>query len=275
MADQAVAFHDGLATAVDRDLAPQPQPELRPVGPVEGAPQSELRHALDRLLEHDWPRLTHVVIDITLGNRADFRRRNWFKSRTIEWHDLSAIPKLESVYAPRKGVTRMPSLAVLAAHLEHVAAHYAGLGARLQAVRRLAEPNVVGSDPAASRTNPADAQRQPPTEQQIDRKIRGIIKRKARRASSSSWPQQLRELVRSHGKEAYFLHAPVLFAKGPIRQRRSKDPLLIFDFNDPERYPELYRTSMRGHTNHLNEQGTLLYSRLLARTFHAVEAKRR
>ena len=82
--------------------------------------------------------------------------------------------------------------------------------------------------------------------------------------------------MRAHGKEAYFLIAPVLYhVKHPKQARRAEDGLVVLDFNDPENYPQLYERKVRGNTSHLTESGSRMYSKYLARSLKQLERRRR
>ena len=45
----------------------------------------------------------------------------------------------------------------------------------------------------------------------------------------------------------------------------------MLDYNDPDRYPELYEVEARGNTSHLASSGRVHYSRLLARDLAKLE----
>ena len=53
----------------------------------------------------------------------------------------------------------------------------------------------------------------------------------------------------------------------PRSTRPGKKPLVFLDFDDPDRYPELYVYSSRDRTSHLSDEGAVFYSRLLAKAF--------
>jgi hypothetical protein len=50
---------------------------------------------------------------------------------------------------------------------------------------------------------------------------------------------------------------------------------VVLDFNDPERFPELYVAEARGNTSHLRGIGKTRYSEELARQIRRVERRRR
>ena len=81
----------------------------------------------------------------------------------------------------------------------------------------------------------------------------------------NDWPRLLRSQVRAYGYEPIFVESPVLYAKKPFRPD-SKDPLIVLDYEDPERYPELYTKDVRGRTSHIQGEGIRLYSSQLARS---------
>lgn len=241
----------------------------------------ELRMWLDRLLSHDWPRLRLVVIDITLGDEVGFNSENWLKPRVIEWHTLETLPWLLRYYEERERLPLPKKVPELWAHAKHVGAHYLRLG---EGVEGLGFVRIVdGLRPKPS----ARPQRASPISDGRNReRLRGNAyrrhleslraKRAKPRGGRSDWPLELRELVRAHGREAYFLIAPVLYnPRTPKRALGGEDPLVVLDFDQPDRFPELYQEDVRGNTSHLRGEGPDLYSAALAREIKRVERRQR
>jgi len=255
---------------------------------VSGLKGYDLKLNIESLLEHDWPRLELIVIDITLGEGVAFAEENWFKPRVLEWHTVGSIPWLLAYYADDGRSWREKGPLVLA-HLEHVAAHYTRLGGGQELLEdvklfeRLAGPKRrKPRDSQASDANEVfrEDEKTRITGAEFEYRIRTLRKKKAermksRRLSSGEWPLELRELVRSHHREAYFLFAPVLYTRTPPKNAlHGRDKLVVLDFNDPDRFPDLYREEVRGSSHHLNEKGGLVYSALLAREFRKLEKHR-
>jgi hypothetical protein len=229
---------------------------------IEGLKGYELRFWLERLLAYDWPKLELVVIDITLGDSLGYNPQNWFKPRVLEWHTAESVPWLFDYYVKRERGPAPERARLFASHLEHVAVRYLGIGQGIPS-----GPQPVQEAKADKNLHGADY------EQQIAKLAQA--KRK-RRPGSSDWPLELRSIVRTHGAEAYFLIAPVLYSRVvPDRAVDGKDRLVVMDFNDPERYPELYLESVRGNTSHLKDEGIPEYSRLLARKLYRLERRER
>jgi hypothetical protein len=238
----------------------------------------ELRRVLERLLAHDWPRLKLVVIDITLGNSIDFDPENWMKPRVVEWHTLEAVPWLMSYYDERRPLPLGDALPRLLAHAKHLSAHYAEVGhglelvASVNLVERLRPKSVLEPKRGSHQTGKRHGR-------SYRRHVKGMIERRRKRGprtGDSGWALELRELVRARDKEAYFLIAPVLYSPAvPRRALRGKDRLVVFDFNDPRRYPELYEPNVRGNTSHLNKTGSVRYSELFARELKKLRRRRR
>jgi hypothetical protein len=226
----------------------------------------ELRTVIERVLRQDWPRLRLVVIDITLGDTIDFKPENWLNQRVIEWHTFGVVPWLFDYYA-REPPERGDALPRFTAHAKHLLAHYAEVGRGVEALRSF---NVF-----ERLRPPAEPTVEPPRRRK--RRVRGaryerhVAKMIATRRTSgpkygsSDWALELRSLVRDHDKEAYFLIAPVLYSPSvPRRSVRGKDRLVVLNFNDPLRYPELYEQRVRGNTSHIRRAGSVRYSELLA-----------
>jgi hypothetical protein len=247
----------------------------------------ELRRDLQRLFRHEWPALELVVVDITLGQGIAFQNENWFKPRMLEWHTWDALPWLLGFYQrdPRSWTAKGPEAF---SHLEHVAGNYLQLGrgpellAELQLVRRLSQPDDAAVKPAPGEKEKPRVKRKrkrsrkavPISHAHYERKLKRLKERKTRLRESgalapSEWPLELRDMIRAYGFEAYFLHAPVWrLTRMPKRAVRGDDLLVVLDFNDPFRFPELYREEMRGKTHHLSSKGNKVYSRLLAQELH-------
>jgi len=237
----------------------------------------ELRLWIERLLAHDWPRLKVVVIDITLGDTIGFNPDNWFKPRTLEWHTASAVPWLFNYYRKRAPGRAPEHARLFVSHLEHVAAHYLEIGQGTEALDRLRVMERLV--PAVAREEPAVDAKRSVREAKAKKNLKGAAyeqqvkklaaSKKKRAFGPSQWPLELRDVVRQRGAEAYFLLAPVLYSRAkPSAAAAGPDRLVLLDFNDPERYPELYAEKVRGNTSHLNRAGIPLYSKILARKLY-------
>ncbi len=239
----------------------------------------ELRMWLERLLSHDWPRLRLVVVDITLGDEVGFNSENWLKPRVIEWHTLEALPWLMTYYEEREPLPLAKKVPELWAHAKHVGAHYLRIG---EGVEGLGFVRIADG----LRPKPSEKPRREGrvTDGRNRERVRGAayrrrienlrVRRANPRTGPSDWPLELREVVRAHKKEAYFLIAPVLYnPRTPRRASTGGDRLVLLDFNQPDRFPELYREEVRGNTSHLRGEGPELYSALLAREIQRVERR--
>jgi hypothetical protein len=248
----------------------------------------ELQLHLTRLLRLDWPRLRFVVADITLGEDPRFERVNWFKARFIQWHTLDSAPWILDYYRRHP---RAASATQLGAHAAHLAANHANLGAGIELFANLHvvkhAQRLVGVRVAIPVS---------PTQREYERDLRNMERRKKRQAHTrlttaqlarherrvatltrqkrtarsrgkereAVWPRELRASVEAHGVALLFVKAPVWrpltgTASGSAR------PLVVMDFNDPERYPSLYTPRNRGRTHHVSWYGAIEYSKLLAR----------
>jgi hypothetical protein len=240
----------------------------------------ELRRVLERLLEHDWPRLKVVVIDITLGDGIAFEPENWMKPRVVEWHTLGSVPWLLRYYDERRPLPLGDRLPRLLAHAKHLSAHYAEVGHGIELVGSFdfVERLRPDSGPLPKRRSSKASKRKRERGDAYRRHVQGMIEQgsKRRRNDGSAWALELRELVRARGKEAYFLIAPVLYSPAiPKQALRGKDRIVLFDYNDPRRYPELYEERVRGRTSHLNKTGSTRYSELFARELKEFRQRKR
>jgi hypothetical protein len=237
----------------------------------------ELQHDLRLLMRHRWPALRRVVVDITLNPRElEFDRENWFNPRLVHWHTWDALSWLRAHYrAQRKEWREIAPLAL--AHLEHVAMNYFSVGRagtllrrarwverRLGTQDREAMAPEVDRLPRARREDKSDEERKLVTLQLSRDKAAG----RARRAyESDAWPRELESIIVAAGYQPVFLYSPVYVRRMPPRPAAPGKArrLVFFDFDDPDRYPQLYETEARGHTSHLSDEGAKRWSRILAR----------
>jgi len=233
----------------------------------------ELAHELEIVLGHDFPKLELVAIDITLKESLAFDPENWFKPRVIGWHTLGAIPWLARYYS---STSRPLEPLTALSHAGHVAAHYTSLGRAGELFGEGAES--VRPDPRR-RARPDEPEDEPRPPASHAEKIERLVARKheireRRQTLPSRWGEDLRTVTRRHGVDAFFFYSPVWHGVRPPRPPK-KDGLVFLDFNDPERYPELYTPDVRGSTDHLNPAGGAIQSRLLARELEKRWALRR
>jgi hypothetical protein len=245
---------------------------------AQGALQGyEVRHSLELLLSHEWPKLEHLIIDITLGESVRFDQGNWFKPRFVDWHTWESVPWLLSYYERQRGsLTRYAPQ--LLKHVQHLLMNYLGIGRGLRVLQRTPELVTEADDPAldapavrerSGKRNENEIDDYPGLLRRLTREKRAL--RKARETAPDVWPQQLRALVRRYQrKDPIFLISPILASRAlPRGAVSSKRRLVVLDFQDPARYPELYTEDVRGRTHHLKGEGPTHYSRLLARELHA------
>lgn len=239
----------------------------------------ELKHDLTRLMEHCWPKLRRVAVDLTLtAGAVGFERQNWFNPRMVHWHTWDALAWLYRHYrAGRRPWRELAPLAV--AHVQHVAMNYLGIGRAGMAltgarwVERLAGgeekrvgPREVNRLPRANKGRARTYEEETAAIRQLAQdKIRA---RAHREYADDAWTRELEPIIRKRGFEPVFLYSPVYANRmPPLSRRPGRKPLVFFDFDDPGRYPELYVESARGRTAHLSSEGARRYSRLLAQEF--------
>ena len=240
----------------------------------------ELRMWLERFLAEDWPSLEIVVIDITMGDSLGFEPQNWLKPRVVEWHTWSAMPWLLDYYELREPLPLAEKLTRLWAHTKHLGAHYVELGQGIDALgnlRLLERLRQKDANPSSepSRAGASDrAERRSARASKLERQIKKLaVLRRTRgpRVGDSGWALELQSIARARGKKAYFLIAPVLYSPAVPKRASRGGRLVVLDYNNPERYPELYEVEARGNTSHLARSGRVHYSRLLARDLAKLE----
>jgi hypothetical protein len=243
----------------------------------------ELRHDIEELLARRWPKLERVVVDLSLPP-ADlgFEKANWFNQRLVYWHSWRSLPWLVEHYADRRGGRRTGSAlaASLWPHLEHVAMNYLGLGRGAGAFSEARFFDHLRGEGQHADTREVNRLRKKAKarEDEYPATRAGLVRAKARarerrELGDDAWARELERVIRRRGFEPVFLYSPVLEHLTPPRPRRGKlEPLVFLDFDDPERFPDLYEYSARGNTSHLNRSGAVHYSRALARELVALEA---
>lgn len=258
-----------------------------------GLRATELRVHLENLLDQPWPRLSLVVIDVTLGDEPRFDPENWFHPRSVQWHTWQSAVWIYEYYrehAWHVGGEQVTGELVIN-HLKHLGANYLNVGVGVHKVsllgilsrmQRLAGRDVplptsqeeqYYADDLATRDEKKREQSRVYVEQTTDAvhagRVARLVRKKQRRMRDvereGAWLEELRTMVRQHGSEAYFLQAPVWKAlPGRIAQVSKNDPLVFLDFDDPKAYPQLYEPRNRGRSNHVSWYGGVVYSKLLA-----------
>ena len=243
----------------------------------------ELRHDIENLLSHRWPKLERVAIDISLRpDDVGFEKANWFNPRLVFWHTWASLPWLAAHYRAAPFGYSWPAVtSELWPHAQHLAVNYLGVGRGATALGEARVLDGLRGEAAADERREVNRLRKKAKvkvkEGDYPRFLAGLVRRKARlhEPGDDSWPRELEAVVRKRGFEPVFLYSPVLDVMAPPRSRRSgKRSLVFLDFDDPTRYPELYEYEVRGSTSHLNRTGSIAYSRALAREFVALEASR-
>jgi hypothetical protein len=220
----------------------------------------ELKHALELLLSEPWPKLEHVIIDITLGDKIGFREQNWYKPRVVDWHTWEGLEWLYGRYKRQPGGVRAQQ-ATLVTHVKHLVLNYLGVGRGALLLER-----VFPSVTLARERDRMNQTYGPGYEQRLLRATAAKTRaRAAGRMTPNAWARELSALAKSHGQTGViFLFSPILEPIPPLEGGPKGAELVVFDFQDPTRYPALYVERARAHTSHLNGYGATIYSQLLA-----------
>jgi hypothetical protein len=239
----------------------------------------EVRHGLELLLEQRWPKLKEVLIDLTLGDNPEILPGNEYTARVVDWHTWSSVPWLLDYYRTRSRQAFWTRMHRLGVHAQHVAMNYLGVGRAIAPVGsiRLLERRTHAGTPDR-KEEPAHV---PPYRGRAYEALRdSLVAKKAQQRrrkdeGDPTWASELQALVLSKRKRTpVFLISPVLYARMPPRGT-SEGQFTVLDFEDPQRFPELYVEKVRGRTNHLTEDdGAELYSQALARELARVRHER-
>jgi hypothetical protein len=228
-------------------------------------------------------KLRFVFQELLYSNMGELIGRNAFTDRVVFWHTpartLDVLETLRRWPASTRERLRLASL-----HLQHSAWRFANLGQGGRLVRaRLGEAN---HDPTLcdriAETAGLDWLGRPP----IASETRARLDFRKRRAE---WEMRVETIehsnaatgsvdrfdlgthadriarLRSHGVEPIFVVAP-LREGTPMFYRLDEAGELgrVFAYNQPARYPELYEWKHRFDWTHLNREGAVRWSRLLA-----------
>lgn len=232
----------------------------------------ELRVVLDNLLSDRWARLKLVVIDITLGPDTRFADRNAYTSRVLRWHTWEFVPWYLNHTQGQKlvGTGRERQIQVAArlwTHLKHVAVNLLLVGRGSEHVASLSEPPEeqpwVYKPPSGKKALRKQAR-------ENDKRVQRLLQRRARKETRipakamGQWMLELRDVARSHGVEADGLIAPVWSpAFVSTDQAQEGDMPVVHAFDDPRKYPALYRSDSHTKSEHLSPKGSNAYSQLL------------
>ena len=232
----------------------------------------EMKRELEAILKNPWSKLRLVVFDVTLGPDTGFKPENRFKPRVLRWHTWDLLPwYLEHLEGQRTGKDS-PYLR-LWDHVQHVVVNALLVG---RGAERLAELSDPATPDGGSKTPGLERDRPDQTKQlrrRNEKRVAKLLDRRRRRVTSTpdtamaAWVLELRSVVRAHGAEGDGLIAPVwspsLVAKGAFPPA---DAPVVHAFDNPRKYPTLYELGMHKADEHLTDEGSREYSRLLGQT---------
>lgn len=233
-------------------------------------------------------------IILELGALQPTLNENLFTPRTVYWHSTGETWRvLQAVGRDRQPVGER--LALGATHVEHFLWRLANLGEGPRIVRALrgaGDPAVMLSDEEWLDNRgyiPLDFGMSPPADGLYPR-IRQ--NRKALATAVAALPEgnrrEVREgaialaALRSQQEAAREIGAEILYVLGPGSRAKPRqyqllkagDLEVLFGYNRPRRYPDLYRPQNRFDPSHLNHRGATLLSRIFARELAAFLAGR-
>lgn len=251
---------------------------------MNGARAHETQHFLERVLSVASPAPRFVVIEVDHWN-PDVLDGNEYTRRAISWHAPSRIRPIavslafeemalvDRVRAGwRHGLHAVANLSSASTGSSWL--HEAPVPHLLQTVEEIAagrgyEP--LGLDPRhASRRG---RQRFLADLEGYRRRVRSIPQRNANEPDQPYDLHRVREqldAVRAAGAEPVYLVTPI--PRGTPRAyalARRGDVPVLFAFNDPDRYPDLYDPDHRQDRGHLNHEGARRFSRYFGERFAA------
>lgn len=232
----------------------------------------ELRLVLDTLLREQWPHLKLVVVDITLGPDTRFAERNAYTSRVLRWHTWDFLrwylDHTQGQKVARSGLARKTDLAErFSMHLKHVVVNTLLVGRGSEHLTALSEHPTEKPWIYKPPTKKKALQKQA---RENKKRVKTLLRRREEKRTRiaphamGGWLKELRDVVRSHGVEADGLIAPVWSpAYVSSKPFPDGDPPVVHAFDDPIKYPVLYRSDSHTKSEHLSSKGSHHYSVLL------------
>jgi hypothetical protein len=275
-----------IPSQFDREMVALGHPTCSFNFAIGGMEPHEVDVLLDEALEAHPARLRFVFVELSHWNPA-IREENRFTKRAVAWHTLgetwSALRSCS--LAP---VSRKERLELASVHLLHMAARYTNLGDGTRAIRgdRVSEgdqsaPDDEGFLALDEEPNPVVAERHrlflrdvqgyrdmvarlkegPPT---------GVSKARFNRTALAGQAAR----IRAGGAVPIYVLPPQFNPKQDLKglQEEGVVPTLL-NFNDPVRFPALFREDLHWDCDHLNRAGAEEWTTLLARQFAALLAK--
>jgi hypothetical protein len=253
-----------------------------------GVPASkmvEILAMLERLREMAPPRLRWVLIEPD-GLVVDIAEQNVRTSRAISWHDPAhTVLAIRSVL--ELGGPRVDRLAVTRRHLQASLYHAVNAGRLRDAlvdafagrpsatsILEVLGPEGDGFDPHELTPSGRASGRHQSFVNDLGRYRRRV----ARTARAIKQPTddclsgfhadilaRMVTVVEAAGAEPVFVVSPVTESRcGVVEAARQGVIPTLLAFNDPDRYPELYRVENRYDNGHLNRRGAEIYTRMVA-----------
>lgn len=246
-------------------------------------------YVLERALEDREAPLRFVLVECQ-GLRFGIRRRDHFTSRAVYWHDTARMRALWNRFrAPASvandGAAGPPpgerDIRHLRRHFEHWLWNTTRMGRGAEGLKQ-----AFASSKDRQRTREQDARQlgpdgdgyRPAEPQSLagEARARYLAQLAAAREGGSrlvygdreSQAELLRKkaLVESHGGRMVLVAPPTT---GHQLAPLPESGLLFLDFTDPDEFPELFAPEHRKDGGHLNREGAVIYSRLLAQRLAA------
>jgi hypothetical protein len=245
---------------------------------LSGLRGGELDYYLDRILALRMPKLKWTLCDVTLDQLRPIEAGNSFKRRVIYWHDPAQLSFMRRVIF---ALTDDPieRAGYLWRHARHAMLKATNVG---EGVEALSEGVLSGRPPRikersgfyVKRTNDKDPGRRfRKSNGRAFVKASAALARKRqdkqRKVRSNGTVREWRDRIRAQHITPTFIISPILGFSKIQRRVRGDEPLRVFDFNDPERYPELYDPGLHHDRSHFHYGGAVIFTQDLADAFAA------
>jgi hypothetical protein len=274
---------------VDAELASQGIPFRSYNLGVGGMGAFEMDFLLDAVLALHPAKLRWIFLESDDWGPAQYFLGNTFSSRSIFWHDgrrtLAALRSVEIADEPL-----MEKLALAWTHMELLVMQWTSYG---QGKRVVLDLLGQSRDPLG-RALSEEALEEGRGYQALDDLVPGeaTSARKALLDDPDGFRKMVDKIRSENAREVKLarynfaaLHRQYAAARAagaellvivppshepsplPRRLHEQGEIPVLFDFNDPDRYPELFREDRRFDVMHLNRPGALAFSRLVAQAF--------
>lgn len=243
---------------------------------ADGMRGAEIHYYIDRVLNLHLPKLKLILADVSLDQNQviDLSGDYQYERRLIDWHDWPRF-WLSVRHVFKQVPTWKERIPLFDIHLGYTLINRCNIGYGLEALRTglwIDGPEKIKPrEELDSGLWYARGQRRQ-VERYLKRRLWHESERERLKQARSAPPvaphsafmeRAMRDLARRHHMRIAFILAPLLADLRFKTEVPNDTPLEVLDFDDPNKYPELYEPEIR-YDKHLSYDGSVLLTRTLA-----------